>query len=230
MSSRCVASFAGVLLLTAAAWATDHEQEALRLLVKQKTATGKAKTVWVSTSPPPALPALPPTSVGGRFVLTGANQIGTANLSATIWKANATGTLYKYVNKDAPQGDSVCKVVLVKDAKMLKVVCKGSLIDLDDAAQGTVTVTLIMGADVYCSTCDAPQKDEGGPDGGTFMAKRCSAPADCSCFRDFGDGTIRDICTGLQWEKKTTGVGSGANPADLHDVDNVYVWGGCCDG
>jgi hypothetical protein len=32
----------------------------------------------------------------------------------------------------------------------------------------------------------------------------------------------------LQWEKKTTPVGSGMNPADLHDVDNRYSWAGCC--
>src|SRR5262245_54850756 len=49
------------------------------------------------------------------------------------------------------------------------------------------------------------------------------------CFCDLG-GTIKDTCTGLQWEKKTTAVGSGANPADRHDVDNVYSWAGCCNG
>jgi hypothetical protein len=92
MSSRWVASFAGVLMLTAAAWATDHGQEALRLVVKQDTATGKATTVWVSKTPPAALPALSPIGVGGRLVLTGANQAGTANLGAALWKANGTGT------------------------------------------------------------------------------------------------------------------------------------------
>lgn len=50
------------------------------------------------------------------------------------------------------------------------------------------------------------------------------------CFTDTGDGTIHDTCTGLQWEKKDTVAGSGANPADLHDVDNTYTWAGVCDG
>ena len=50
------------------------------------------------------------------------------------------------------------------------------------------------------------------------------------CFTDTGDGTILDSCTGLQWEKKTTSVASGPNPADLHDVDNWYTWAGCCNG
>jgi hypothetical protein len=43
-------------------------------------------------------------------------------------------------------------------------------------------------------------------------------------YEDRGDGTILDYDTGLQWEKKTSAVGSGPNPADLHDVDNTYVW------
>ena len=44
-------------------------------------------------------------------------------------------------------------------------------------------------------------------------------------FDDNGDGTITDNETGLQWEKKTTQYGSGANYADPHDVDNGYTWG-----
>lgn len=39
-----------------------------------------------------------------------------------------------------------------------------------------------------------------------------------------GDGTVTDTQTGLQWEKKTTTVGSGQNYADPHDVDNYYTW------
>jgi hypothetical protein len=44
-------------------------------------------------------------------------------------------------------------------------------------------------------------------------------------FVDNGDGTVTDNQTGLQWEKKTTAVGSVANLADPHDVDNAYTWG-----
>jgi hypothetical protein len=43
-------------------------------------------------------------------------------------------------------------------------------------------------------------------------------------FVDNGDGTVIDHQTGLQWEKKTTAVGSGVNLADPHDVDNTYTW------
>src|SRR5262245_50203956 len=61
----------------------------------------------------------------------------------------------------------------------------------------------------------------------TFELAQCCLSGS-GCFCNTGDGTTRDTCTGLQWEKKKTAYGSGANPADLHDVDNLYVWAGCC--
>jgi hypothetical protein len=41
-------------------------------------------------------------------------------------------------------------------------------------------------------------------------------------FLDLGL-TVLDTRTGLQWEKKT-GAGAGADPNNLHDVDNTYNW------
>jgi len=35
--------------------------------------------------------------------------------------------------------------------------------------------------------------------------------------------TVRDTCTGLEWEKKTQGPG-------LHEVSEYCAWAGCCDG
>jgi hypothetical protein len=58
----------------------------------------------------------------------------------------------------------------------------------------------------------------------------CPTPfTKCNCgtsgtFTDNCDGTVTDSATGLQWEKKTTAVGSGQNFADPHDVDNTYSW------
>jgi len=58
----------------------------------------------------------------------------------------------------------------------------------------------------------------------------CPAPfTSCNCgisgtFTDNCDGTVTDSATGLQWEKKTTAIGSGQNFADPHDVDNTYTW------
>lgn len=39
---------------------------------------------------------------------------------------------------------------------------------------------------------------------------------------DLGDGTIADVATGLQWEKKVA-ADAAANPAQPHDVDNRYT-------
>ncbi len=64
----------------------------------------------------------------------------------------------------------------------------------------------------------------------------CGAPATTTttlpgggnpCFTDGGDGTVHDSCTGLQWEKKN-GANGVHNPADLHNVNNVYPWAGVC--
>jgi hypothetical protein len=44
-----------------------------------------------------------------------------------------------------------------------------------------------------------------------------------ACLRDIGDGTIYDVCSNLQWEKKVSGSG-------LQSVDALYAWAGCCNG
>ncbi len=49
-------------------------------------------------------------------------------------------------------------------------------------------------------------------------------PHPSGTYTDNCDGTVTDSATGLQWEKKTTNVGSGQNFADAHDVDNTYTW------
>jgi hypothetical protein len=46
-------------------------------------------------------------------------------------------------------------------------------------------------------------------------------------FLDNRDGTITDHQTGLTWEKKTA-HDDVLNPANPHDADNRYVWGGRC--
>jgi len=49
-----------------------------------------------------------------------------------------------------------------------------------------------------------------------------STPSVSGCFQDLGNCTIIDTCTGLQWESK-------GNVPGPHDVDNRYVWAGCCE-
>jgi hypothetical protein len=42
-------------------------------------------------------------------------------------------------------------------------------------------------------------------------------------YLDNGDGTLSDLNTGLQWEKKDNLDGI-VNDADPHDADNTYTW------
>ena len=42
-------------------------------------------------------------------------------------------------------------------------------------------------------------------------------------YLDNGDGTVSDLDTGLQWEKKDN-LDSTVNVADPHDADNTYTW------
>jgi hypothetical protein len=42
-------------------------------------------------------------------------------------------------------------------------------------------------------------------------------------YLDNGDGTVTDLNTGLQWEKKDNFDGI-VNDADPHDADNTYTW------
>jgi len=49
-----------------------------------------------------------------------------------------------------------------------------------------------------------------------------STPSVSGCFEDLGNCTIRDNCSGLQWEKKQEQLG-------VHSVNNRYVWAGCCE-
>jgi hypothetical protein len=69
--------------------------------------------------------------------------------------------------------------------------------------------------------------------GGTDLSTACQmkfgnaltkAGSECR-FLDNGDGTVTDLNTGLQWEKKDN-LDSTANPADPHDADNTYTLDG----
>ena len=46
------------LTLGGSARATDYPRDTLKLILRQNTATGKAKAIWVSKSPPPRAPPL----------------------------------------------------------------------------------------------------------------------------------------------------------------------------
>jgi hypothetical protein len=154
--------------------ATDHPQDAIKLILQNNLATGKSKAVWVSKDPSPPLPATSPLVGGATLTVTGIAGPAATFLPAADWHTNFSGTVYKYVNKLAPGGSSAVKVVVLKSA-VLKVVVKDSRLPLIEPAQGTVSVTLDVGDDRYCAVCSAPSVDEPG----RYVAKACAAPASC---------------------------------------------------
>lgn len=147
---------------------TQHPQETVKLILKQNLATKKGKAVWLSKVPGAVLPVAPPTSVGGTLVVTGVDESCSTPLPAAFWVKNPAGTLYKFRAWVVP-------ILKLKKDKKLKVLARDSLIDLNDPAQGTVSVSLTIGTDRYCSVCTTPIKDEPG----RFIATNCSAPTDC---------------------------------------------------
>ena len=112
---------------------------------------------------------------------------------------------------------------------------------------GGPTTTTVTTAPTTTTVCTGTKKGFGGTRTAcpttttTTLSRTCipsaSAPCVSGCFTDFGDGTIHDHCTGLQWEKKDGDVALGAGPpprggadeGDLHNVNNLYEWSGCCD-
>ena len=95
-----------------------------------------------------------PTSEGATLTFreSGGPEIS-ANLPAVGWKGlgNPAGSKgYKY--KGAGTLADPCKTVLVKE-KIIKGICKGEAVDLDQPVDGTVLVTLSVGTDTktYCT-------------------------------------------------------------------------------
>ncbi len=110
-------ALAVALLIGGAAHATDYMQDGLKLIIKGNTTTNKYKTVYVSKTPAAVLPAQSPLAVGASFEvlnLNGSCEDGSFDLPAAGWKTNPAGSLYKFLNKDAPSGPSLVKVTTLK--------------------------------------------------------------------------------------------------------------------
>lgn len=164
-----------VLALVAAvpAVAAEYLQASGRLVLKQRE--GRAKLVWVSDAPAPVLPGADPRTVGATLRVVGADQDVTVPLPAAGWTLNQAGTAYAFANPGAPGGSSPVRSARLRGGNVVKIVAADSLIDLDDDAQGAISVVLTVGGSAYCAECAAPRVDEPGE----FVARRCAAPAAC---------------------------------------------------
>ena len=186
---------AAVIAAVSVALATDQPDQLItgkKLLVKTSTDTTKNKVVFISKDDSFVLPDAgnDPTMEGATLTvvdLGGGAGTMTANLASTRWQALPTGFKYK-----GQTGDP-CKTIIIKDDKLVKVVCKGASVTLTPPFTGAAAVALEVGSTSirYCASfvgMSVVLKNELKPNGkGIFKGKGAPAPASCP---DCGDGDL----------------------------------------
>lgn len=247
-----------ILVVSSLAHAADIPITGLKLIVLDKLATAsKAKAVFVAKdgavtkgagTDPAQIEAtldIAYDSVSGAFLMPPGGK----------WLVNST-SVAKYVDKTAPTTGAV-KVSVIKPGSLVKVVGKSlgdTPLDISSPPSGAVYVVdtivndgettrlctqfagcvhkVIAGGTGYKLICKGSSSGDAGCLAATTTSTSTSSSTTTTlqsgCFQDWGDGTIRDTCTGLQWEQKDTAVLSGPDPGNPHDVDNQYSWAGLC--
>jgi hypothetical protein len=174
MSSIRIALALALGCLASSAAALDHPEEARKLSLKERN--GRQSLSWSVRVPPPVAPSSNPVLVGATLeIRSQGGESASFDLPASGWTADASGQAFKWKNPAAPGGPSAVKAVTLRSQRIIKVTGKGTGITLDEAAQAGVTIGLVIGDDVYCSTCLQPRRDESG----RFYAVRCPPPAAC---------------------------------------------------
>ena len=164
------------------AGAADQLIVGKKLLIKNPPAgTSKNKVVFLSKDAGIAQPtgATEDPTVGGASLTVADIETGeafTIPLPAGGWTNNGNGT-FKY--KDS--SGATCKIVLIKDAKLTKAVCKGAQVAYDlGGAQNAVRVVLSTGTtNRYCTVFSAARGcdvKKNGSDDKTYTAVNCTAP------------------------------------------------------
>ena len=161
-------------LLPIGARAADHPEEARSLELRQR-APGRERLAWSARSPAPPAPAADPRLVGATLRSVGIDEEVTVSLPPPGWGIRGDGSL-RFVNRLAPAGPSPVQRVALRVGRDLRLRAKATGIALDDPQQGSVSIFLTIGDDVYCSTCSAPKRDVPG----RFEARLCPAPGSCS--------------------------------------------------
>jgi hypothetical protein len=153
-----------------------------KLLITDGRSASKRKIVFVSKDPALDTSAggrIDPVHAGAFFQVFGAGGTGDSacfDLPAARWVAKGKG--FKY--EDAKFANSACKMALVKDGKLLTVVClaKRHPIDysLNETAQASVGVRFGSGTTQYCAVFGGTVKDLPNK---KFKGKNAPAPAAC---------------------------------------------------
>jgi sugar lactone lactonase YvrE len=166
--------------------AIDHPLSAARLRFVEGSGGAIGKGLWISKAPPIALPASDPRIVGGTLRISGLDQEIVFLLAPELWTPDAVGTGFKFKETmRGPARPAPVKQLALTAAKGLKLVTKSERVDLDGALPSDVSISLTIGADVYCSTCSAT------PSGAArYVARDCAAPAGCPTLPPLPCGTF----------------------------------------
>ena len=173
---------AAVMAAAGAASAEDVQVPGKKLLIKNPpSGPANNKLVFLAKGPGiqiPAGAAQDPTVGGGYIHVSGNHGDFIIHLPALGWAVLGGGSLYKY--KDTT--GATCKIVLIKDGKLEKAVCKGPQVAYDfDGPDSVMNVIVGTGTEPlrHChqfdglppESCDV-KKD--GSDDKTYLAKNCA--------------------------------------------------------
>lgn len=174
--------FFAVALAFGSAQAEDVQVPGKKLLIKNPpSGTANNKLVFLAKSAGVQIPsgaAQDPTTSGGYLHVSGLGGNFIISLPSGGWTVNGAGNLYKY--KDS--SGATCKIVLIKDAKLEKAVCKGAQVAYDlGVTQGPVNVIVGTGTEPlrHCHQFDgaAPEScdiTKDGSDDKVYLAKNCA--------------------------------------------------------
>jgi hypothetical protein len=181
-----IAFGAALALCTGGAFAADQLLTGKKLLLKNVPAGNKvvhlSKDTTINTDVTGG--AGDPTCSGaggggGSITIVGSGGSGSAtiNLPCANWSTNGVNSQYKY--KDTTQ--ATCTIVLVKDGKLAKAICKGAQVSIDlqeDGDTAPVATAIRLNQERYCTNFGGTIKKDGS-DGKTFLAKDAPAAGGC---------------------------------------------------
>ena len=159
----------------ASSLATDYPLDAQVLKLREHAAGAEGTISWRSTTPVVG-PGADPRDDGALLRIDGLDEPALFFLPPGQWTVIPADGRYQF--KDSrrwPGRPTPLKKVLVRPGSGAQLAGRSERIDLDAAAPSGVSLTLTIGADVYCSACSSPTVGEPG----RFDAKGCAAPVSC---------------------------------------------------
>ena len=198
MQKSLVKVFVGAALVAVCATpalAADQKVIGKKLLIKNPGGAPSANNKIVFLAKDPSIAQPTGVTQDPRCTPNGSATTGSASASLTVtgsdsfsiplicnnWTVNGAGNLFKY--KDT--SGASCNVLIVKDGKLVKAVCKGLQVAYDlNGAETSIDVVLRSGpANRYCSnysTASGCSTKKDGSDGKTYLVKNCNtAPGAC---------------------------------------------------